>query len=170
MFLHRVGWSPNPEEHLANKYIVDLTAAEQADLCCLIKRGKPAARKVARAHMLLHAAEGATDEEIAATLRVGLSTVHRTRQRFVEEGLPGALTERRRPGARQKLDGKQEAFLVALACSTPPAGRERWTMQLLADRLIALQLGEAVSDETVRRVLKKTTSSHGSAKSGASPV
>jgi transposase len=155
---------------MANKYIVDLTAAEQEYLCCLIKRGKPSARKVARAHMLLHAAEGATDEEIATSLRVGLSTVHRTRQRFVEAGLPGALTERRRPGVSQKLDGKQEAFLVALACSTPPAGRDRWTMQLLADRLIALQLVEAVSDETVRRVLKKTISSHGSAKSGVSPV
>jgi transposase len=88
-------------------------------------------------------------------LRVGLSTVHRTRQRFVEEGLANALTERWRPGTRQKLDGKQEAFLVALACSTPPMGRKRWTMQLLADRLVALQLAEAVSDETVRLVLKK---------------
>ena len=91
-----------------------------------------------------------------ATLRVGLSIVHRTRQRFVEEGLPGALTERRRPGARQKLEGKQEAFLVALAYSIPPTGRGRWRMQLLADRLLVLQLVEAVSDEPVRRVLKKT--------------
>jgi putative transposase len=155
---------------MANKYIIDLTAVEHEELCCLIKQGKPSARKVARAHMLLHAAEGATDEEIAAMLRVGLSTVHRTRQRFVEEGLPSALTERRRPGAIHKLDGKQEAFLVALACSTPPAGRVHWTMQLLAERLVALQVVEAVSDETVRRVLKKTTSSHGSAKNGASPV
>jgi transposase len=102
---------------MANKYIVDLTAAEQAELCHLIKQGKPSARTVARAHMLLHAAEGATDEEIAATLRVGLSTVHRTRQRFVEERLANALTERRRPGTRQKLDGKQEAFLVTNGAS-----------------------------------------------------
>src|SRR5919109_1555945 len=114
---------------MANKYIVDLTVAEQAELCQLIKQGKPAARKVARAHMLLHAAAGATDEEIAATLRVGLSTVHRTRQRCVEEGLAKALTERRRPGTRHKWDGKQEAFVGALACSTPPRGRKRWTMQ-----------------------------------------
>jgi putative transposase len=120
--------------------------------------------------MLLHAAEGATDEEIAATLRVGLSTVHRTRQRFGEEGLANALTERRRPGTRQKLDGKQEAFFVALACSTPPMGRKRWTMQLLADRLVARHLVEAVSDETVRRVLKKTISSRGNAKNGAFPA
>jgi len=170
VFLHRVGCSPHEEEHLAHKYIVDVTAAERAELYHLIKQGKPSARKVARAHMLLHAAEDATDEEVAATLRVGLSTVHRTRQRFVEEGLATALTERRRSGTRQKLDGKQEACLVALACSTPPAGRKRWTMQLLADRLVAPQLVEAVSDETVRRVLKKTTSSRGNVKNGAFPA
>jgi putative transposase len=152
---------------MANKYIVDLTADEQAELCHLIKQGKPSARKVARAHMLLQAAAGATDEEIAAILRVGPSTVQRTRQRFVEEGLANALTERRRPGTRHKLDGKQEAFLVALVCSTPPAGRKRWTMQLLADRLVARQLVEAVSAETVRWVLKKTTSSRGNVKNGA---
>jgi len=139
---------------MANKYIVDLTAAEQAELCHLIKQGKPSARKVARAHMLLHAAEGAIDEEIAATLRVGLSTVHRTRQRFVEEGLANALTERWRPGTRPKLDGKQEAFLVALACRTPPRGRKRWTMQLLAAPLVALLLVAEVSGETVRMVQK----------------
>jgi putative transposase len=141
---------------MANKYIINLTATEHEELCRLIKQGKPSARKVARAHMLLHAAEGATDADIAAMLRVGLSTVHRTRQRCVEEGLSSALTERRRPGAIHKLDGKQEAFLVALACSTPPAGREHWTRQLFAERLVELQLVETVSDETVRRVLKKT--------------
>lgn len=155
---------------MANKYIVDLTAAEQEELCHLIKQGKPSARKVARAHMLLHAAEGATDEEIAATLRVGLSPVHRTRQRCVDEGLATALTERWRPGTRQKLDGKQEAFVVALACSTPPRGRKRWTMPLLADRLVALHLVAAVSDETVRWVLKKTISSRGNVKNGAFPA
>jgi hypothetical protein len=81
-----------------------------------------------------------------------------------------ALTERRRPGARQQLDGKQAAFLVALACSTPPTGRKRWTMQGLADRLVALHLVEMVSDETVRRVLKKMTSSRGNVKHGAFPA
>jgi transposase len=110
---------------------------------------------VTRAHILLQAAEAATDEEIAEALRVGVSTVHRTRQRFVEVGLEGALTERSRCGCGRKLDGKHEAFLVALACSTPPEGRDRWTRQLLADRLVALQRLEPVSDETVRRVLKK---------------
>jgi putative transposase len=155
---------------MANKYIVDLTAAEQEELYRLIKQGKPSARKVARAPMLLQATEGATDEESVATLRVGLSTVHRTRQRFVEEGLMHALTARRRLGTRAKLDGTQEAFFVALACRTPPTGRKRWTMQVLADRLVALQLVEAVSDETVRRVRKKTIASRGSAKHGAFPA
>src|SRR4029453_13374943 len=155
---------------MANKYIIDLTAAEHEELCRLLKQGKPSARKVARAHMPLHAAEGATEERMAPILRGGFSPVPRPRQRFVEGGLPSALIERRRPGAIHKLDGKQEAFLVALACSTPPAGRVHWTMQLLAERLVTLQLVEAISDETVRRVLKKTTSSRGSAKNGASPV
>lgn len=153
---------------MANKFIVDLTTDEYAYLYNLIKQGKTAARKVARAHILLQAAEGATDEEIVETLRNGLSTVHRTRQRFVEQGLEGALTERTRQGARPKLDGKQEAFLVALVCSTPPAGRDCWTMQLLADRLIELKLIDSLSDETVRRVLKKMTSSHGRRNNGAS--
>jgi transposase len=155
---------------MADKYLVDLTGAEQADLFDLIKKGKASARKVTRAHILLQAAEAATDEEIAEALRVGVSTVHRTRQRFVETGLEGALTERSRCGCGRKLDGKHEAFLVALACSTPPAGRDRWTMQLLAERLVALQRLEPVSDETVRRVLKKTSSSHGRKKNGAFPA
>jgi transposase len=154
---------------MASKYIVNLTTEEYASLYDLIKQGKTSARKVARAHMLLQAAEGATDEEIAETLRSGLSTIHRTRQRFVEQGLLGALTERARQGVRPKMDGKQEAFLVALVCSAPPAGRDRWTMQLLADRLIELKLIDAVSDETVRRILKKMTSSRGRKNNGASP-
>ncbi len=155
---------------MSDKYLVDLTANEHESLLTLLKKGAASARKVMRAHILLQAAEDATDEEIADTLRVGVSTGHRTRQRFVEEGLQAALSERRRCGCSRKLGGKQEAFLVALACSRPPAGREGWTMQLLADRLVALNLIEQVSDETARRVLKKTISSLGRAKSGASPV
>ena len=120
--------------------------------------------------MLLQAAAGATAEAIAATLRVGLATVHRTRPRVVEEGLTSALMERRRPGARPKLEGQQDALLVALACRTPPPGRKRWPLPLRADRLGALQLVAMVSDETVRRGLKKRTSSHGHAKHGACPA
>lgn len=155
---------------MADKYIVDLTAAEQEYLGGLLKHGKSSARKIARAHMLLHAAEGLSDEEIADTLRVGLSTIHRTRQRFVEEGAEHALSERRRAGVRPKLEGKHEAFLVALACSTPPAGRARWTRQLLADRLVELTAVEGISEETIRRALKKTSSNPGSTSSGAFPV
>jgi transposase len=155
---------------MSDKYLVDLTAAEQEYLGGLLKHGKSSARKIARAHMLLSAAEGLSDEEIADMLRVGRSTIHRTRQRFVEEGLEPALSERRRASGRPKLEGKQEAFLVALACSTPPAGRARWTMQLLADRLVELTAVEGISDETVRRALKKTSSNPGSTRSGVFPV
>lgn len=155
---------------MTHKYIVDLTEDEQEYLLNLLKKGKATARKVSRAHVLLLADEGATDEEIAESLRLSFSTVHRTRQRFVEEGLMVALSEQPRAGRMQSLTGKQEAFIVALACSTPPEGRCRWTMQLLADRLIELQQVEDVSHDTVRRVLKKTTSNRGWAKSGAFPA
>lgn len=155
---------------MTDKYIVDLTAAEQTCLLNLIKKGKPSARKVARAHILLRAAEGATDEAIAQALHLSVSTVHRTRQRLVEAGLTAALSECPRPGKSPALSGKQEAFLVALACSTPPQGRRRWTMQLLADRLVELRQSEAISHDTVRRVLKKTTSNLGSTNAGVSPV
>jgi putative transposase len=119
--------------------------------------------------VLLHAVEGATDEEIAESFHLGLSTVHRTRQRFVEEGLTVALSEQPRPGRTRSLSGKQEAFIVALACSTPPKGRRRWTLELLTDRLIELKQVEQISPVTVHRVLKKTTSNRGCAKSGAFP-
>ena len=165
-----VGWRPEQEDARSDKYLVDLTVAEQEHLCGLLKHGKSSARKVARAHMLLHAAEGLSEEEIADALRVGRSPIHRTRQRFVEEGLEPARSERRRVGGRLKVEGKQEAFLVALAWSTPPAGRARWTMQLLADRLVELTAVEGISDETVRRALKKTSSTPGSTRSGVSPM
>ena len=96
--------------------------------------------------------------------------MERIRQRFVEDGLEAALSERPRPGGQRKLAGKQEAFLSALACSTPPEGRTCWPMQLLADRLVALQVVEAISDETVRRTLKKTSSSRGKRRPGVFPV
>ena len=145
----------------AKKYIVSLTSEEQGQLEALLKRGRIGARVSARARILLHAAEGATDAAIAAAVRVGGATVERTRQKFVEGGLEWALRERPRPGGKRKPDGKQEAFLVATACSTPPDGRPRWTMQLLADRLVEVQLVDAISDETVRRTLQKMRRSLG---------
>ncbi len=115
------------------------------------------ARTLTRARILLLSAEGKTDEFIVDALKVAPQTVRNIRKRFAEEGLSAALSEQPRPGARRKLDGKQEAFLVALVCSTPPQGREHWTMRLLADKLVELGVVESISDETVRRVLKKTT-------------
>jgi transposase len=127
----------------------------------LIKSGETKARKLNRAHILLLADEGRADPEIAAALHTGESTVYRTRKRFVEGNLDFALNERRRPGAKPKLNGKEEALLIALSKSTPPEGRKSWTMQLLADRLVELGEVERISDETVRRILKKTVSSPG---------
>ncbi len=146
---------------MAKRYLVTLSDDERAHLLALTKQGKIAARKLTRAHILLQADAGVVDTAIATALHVGTATVERIRKRFVEEGLDAALSERPRPGGQRKLDGKQEAFLIALACSTPPEGRQCWTMQLLADRLVAVQVVEAISDETVRRTLKKTRSSRG---------
>jgi transposase len=155
---------------MAKTYIVTLTDDERAHLVALTKRGKVSARRLTRAHLLLHADAGLADEAIAQALHVGTATVERLRKRFVEEGLEAALSERPRPGGRRKLDGKQEAFLIALACSTPPEGRACWTMQLLADRLVELQMVAAISDETVRRTLKKTRSSRGRSRPGVFPA
>lgn len=146
---------------MAKIYCVDLTDDERAFLFDFIKKGKPSARKVTRARILLLASDGKTDRHISEALHTGVTTAERTRRKFVEGGLPKALNERARRGGQRKLDGKQEAFLVALTCSTPPDGHKRWTMQLLADKLVTLEIIEHISDETVRRALKKTNSSPG---------
>jgi transposase len=153
---------------MAKKYIVTLTEDERVMLETLTKTGKRAARTIAHAHILLHADAGRTDQAIAAALRVGTATVERVRKRFVLEGLEAALTERPRPGSKPLLDGHAEAVLVAWACAAPPDQRKRWTMQLLADKLV--EVGEvcSVSDETVRRTLKKTILSPGKSKNGVS--
>ena len=147
-------------------YIVELLDEQRWRLRELISSGTWGVRMVNRAHILLLADEGKSDREIAQALHVGRSTVERTRRRYVLDGFEAAMNERPRPGARRKLAGKQEATLVALACSTPPAERTTWTMQLLADKLVELKVVDTISDETVRRTLKKTTSSPGSARNG----
>ena len=139
------------------RYIVKLSEEEKKDLHTLTHKGTCGVRKLRRAQMLLLADEGPTDEEIARALDGSVSTVERVRKRFVEEGLEAALSERPRPGARRKLDGRQEAYLLALASSDPPEGKKHWSMQLLADRLVELEIVEEISDETVRRTLKKGT-------------
>jgi transposase len=151
----------------AKKYIVDLTAEERDHLLLLIRRGKTSARKLTRARILLKADEGLSDDEIADAVGASRPTVERTRRRFVEENL-GALTERPRPGQRPRLSAKAEAHLIAVACSAPPEGREHWTMRLLADRAVELGLAESLSHETVRQVLKKTSSSRGRRNAGVS--
>lgn len=150
-------------------YRVELSEEDRVGLLLLVRQGHASARVVRRAHTLLQASEGAFDHQIASALHVNRSTVQRTRERFSYGGLAIALHESVRPGAEPKLDGKAEAFLVALACSDAPEGREHWTMQLLADKLVELGRVEAISDETVRRTLKKTRRSPGSRSSGASP-
>lgn len=142
------------------KFVVRLTAEERSELQDLIGRPRVAANQALRARMLLKAdVEGPAwaDSQIAEAFEVGLSTVHRLRERLVEEGLEAALSRRSSSHRREpKLDGAKEARLVALACSAAPAGQKRWTLQLLADRLVELNVVESVSSETVRRTLKKT--------------
>jgi transposase len=147
------------------KYLVTLTDDERERLAHLLHNGTHATRKVTRARILLKAAEGAEDSTIAAALSVGRATVERTRRRFVAEGL-GALEERPRPGTQPKLDEKAQARLIAEACSNAPEGRQRWTLHLLAERVVALGLAESYSYESVRRVLKKAPSSRGGKSSG----
>ena len=142
------------------KYLVTLDDDEREQLEHLLHGGTHATRKVTRARILLKAAEGWEDHAIAAALSVGRTTVERLRQRFVEEGL-GALGERPRPGTQPKLDEKAEARLIAEAWSNAPEGRKHWTLHLLADRVVALGLAESYAYESVRRVLKKATSSRG---------
>jgi transposase len=147
------------------KYIVKLSDEERQRLETLVSQGKAAARKIQRAWILLKADAEATgpawsDEMIREAFAVGLVTIYRVRQTFVEEGFEAVLT--RAPKSRhrhRKLDGEQEAQLIALACSQPPPGRRRWTIRLLAGKLVELGHTERVSPETVRQTLKKTSSS-----------
>lgn len=144
-------------------YHVNLTDDQRTELLQLIHSGEHSARQINRARILLLADEGHIDCEIAASLHTSVPTVERTRRRFVMEGLHQALHERPRPGGRirKKLDEKGLAVLQTLARSKPPQGRKCWTMQLLADRLVELKVVEAISDETVRKELKKKVSNPG---------
>ena len=135
------------------RYRVTLTQDERDELGTLLSGGRQAARKLKRAQILLAADAGVGDEEIAASVGVGGSTVYRTKRRFVEGNLEQALSEESRPGAERKLTGKEEALLVATACANPPAGRARWTLDLLAGEMVKLTAHESLSRETVRRRL-----------------
>jgi transposase len=135
------------------RYRVDLSEAEHAQLAALLNGGKHAARKIKRAQILLAADGGVSDEMIAKTISIGESTVYRTKRRFVEGNLDLALSEEARPGAARKLSGKETALLIATACSSPPAGRKRWTLDLLAGEMVRLTEHGELSRETVRRRL-----------------
>ena len=145
------------------KYVVRLTEEERGVLLKLVNLGKVAAAKRRRAHILLKAdagseGSGATDKQIAEALDVGVITVHRTRQAYVEEGFDAAISRKTRTRHRsRKLDGEQEARLVALACGPPPEGRCRWTLRLLASQMVELDIVDSMCKETVRQTLKKTT-------------
>jgi transposase len=153
---------------------VTLTDTERASLLELIATGRAPARKLAHARILLKAEEsppgpGWGDCAIAEAFEVSLPTIGRVRKRFVMEGLDAALNHRAPKAHRpRRLDGDQEAHLIALACSAPPEGRARWTLQLLADKMVELRYVDCVSDQTVRRTLKKTIFSRGARSNGAS--
>lgn len=152
---------------MPKRWIVHLPDTDRSTLRTLIAAGPAPTRKLTHARVLLHADQGPhgagwTDAVIATALQISVATVERVRKQYGAEGLEAALAHR--PPARhrpRRLDGDQEAHLVALACSTPPDGRARWTLRLLADRMVELQYSEAVSHETVRSTLKKTSSSRG---------
>ena len=140
------------------KYIVDLTDKEHNSLRELVRSGKHSARRIRYVQALLKADAGWTDQKISEALDIGIRTVQRIRQRFVEEGIEvalGARSHKPRP-YRRKLDGEKEAHLIALACSEAPEGHTCWTLRMLADRMVQLCYVDSVSHETVRRVLKKT--------------
>jgi hypothetical protein len=144
------------------KYVITLRSQEREQLAAVVRKGKVAASKRLHAQLLLQADSGVdgpawTDEEISAALAVHPTTVANVRQRCVEEGVEAALQRRgSRRQYQRKLDGEQEAHLIAVACSEPPVGQKRWTLRLLADKLVELEVVDRIARETVRQTLKKT--------------
>lgn len=150
---------------VVKKYIVTLTDEERERITTLVQTGRHPARKLLKARILLKAdasdaGEGWSDSQIASALETSVDTVARTRQRLVEEGLDAALTRKHSPNSARKriFDGAAEARLIALACSKAPAGRVRWTLQLLEEKVVELKIVERASDNTIGRTLKKTFS------------
>jgi transposase len=157
------------DSKVKKKYNVDLTTEEQAELENRLRGGRMVVRNVKRIQILLKANKGWSDERIAEALDVGLSTVERTRRKFVERGLEGAIKNRRpRREYPRKLDGRAEAHLIALVCGPAPAGYARWSLRLLADELVKIEgvEVESISHEAVRQTLKKTNLSLGAKKNG----
>lgn len=142
-------------------FVVKLSDDEKQTLLDLTNKGVSSARKIRRAYTLLHANDDAHDEDVARLLHASVATVERTRRRFVEGGLGLALNDLPKVGRARKLDGKQEAFVVALACTDPPVGREKWTMQMLADKVVELKVVDSICDDTIRRTIKRGASNPG---------
>jgi transposase len=157
------------------KYIVELTSEERSKLQAMVRKGKAAAYRIKHAHILLTADQGpdgpgGKDADIAVTFHCHVTTVENIRRRFVEHGLDAAVERAKHKAYKpQKLDGRAEALLVATACSEAPAGRSKWTLRLLADRMVELKIVDSISYGTVRNVLKKTSSSLGEMNAGAFP-
>jgi len=155
------------------EYHVSLTQAQRDELEKLTRRGTIKVRKYKRARVLLLADEAhqdghKSDEQIAELVGISTATIQRVRRRFSQEGLEAALGEKSRPGRPSKFTGRDRAEITALACSDPPEGHTRWTLRLLADKLVELEIVESIHHDTVREVLKKTNSSHTSSANGAS--
>jgi len=140
---------------------LELTETERQKLQELVRKGENKARVITRARLLLLSDQGWDDQQVADALQIGRATVERIRRRAVREGVETALVDRPRPGQKRKLDDKQEARLVAIACSDPPLGQKRWTVRLLMEEILQQEMVDTISFETVRRVLKKTMSNRG---------
>lgn len=136
---------------------VKLRPKEQELLKQLISKGTEKARKITRCRILLLADEGKTDTHIMEVLKTARNTIRTVRSRYVKEGLRAAVNEQSRSGAPKKFTGRQKAKITAIACSKPPEGRSRWTLRLIADRVVELELVDNISHQTVKRILKKTS-------------
>ena len=154
---------------MTKKYVVELTPKERSHLLAVVSKGKNKAQVIRRAHILLKSDEGKTDKEISKLLYISEDTVERTRACFWQEGVPAAVEGKPIPGQEEKLNEVQEAYLTAIACTDPPDGRSRWTLEMLAKRMVADGIVESISPTTVRLTLKKTNSSPGKYAVGASP-
>jgi len=151
------------------EYVVKLTDEQNSELLSLVNKGECNARVIKRANILLLSAQGKIALEIAKDLNTSDQTVYNIRRRFAQEGLDAALYDKPRKGVDKLLQFEQEAYIIALACSDPPDGRERWTIRLLTDKVVQLGIVDEISRETVRRTLKKTNLSRGKRNNGVSP-